>query len=63
MKNVFNKIHDCVGKASSTAANQDHVTANSHQLSFSFDPALNTAKIAHANCSVGQLVNISCAIN
>ena len=36
----FNKIHDCVEKASSTAAKQDRMTANSHQLSFSFDQVL-----------------------
>ena len=28
----FSKIHDCVGKASSTAANQDRVTVNSYRL-------------------------------
>ena len=26
----FDKIHDCVGKASSTAANQNHLMTNSH---------------------------------
>jgi hypothetical protein len=35
----FNKIHDSVGKALRTA-DQAHVTANSHALSFSFDPGL-----------------------
>ena len=35
----FNKIDDCVGKSSSTAANHDHATANS-QLSSWFDSAL-----------------------
>ena len=34
----FNRIHDSVGKALRTA-NQDLVTANSHELSF--DPGLN----------------------
>ena len=36
----FNKIHDCVGKASSTATNQDRVTDKPHQPSSSFDLAL-----------------------
>ena len=35
-----NTVHDCVGKASSTAANQHRMTANSHQLSSSFDQVL-----------------------
>ena len=34
----FNKIHDIVGKTLRTA-NQDHVTANCHALSSSFDLA------------------------
>ena len=38
----FNKIHGCVEKASSTAAKQNHMTANSHQLSFSFDLVFRT---------------------
>ena len=36
----FNEIHDCVGKAASTVANQDRMNANSHQLSSSFDQVL-----------------------
>ena len=31
----INKLHDCVGKASSTAAYEDCVTTNSHQISSS----------------------------
>ena len=34
--NKNDKIHDCVGKALRTAANQNRVTVNSHQLSSSF---------------------------
>ena len=36
----FSEIHDCVEKASSTAAKQDRMTASSHQLSSSFDLVL-----------------------
>ena len=46
----FNEIYDCVKKASSTAANQNCVTANTHQLSSLFDPAL-IAHMASLNMS------------
>ena len=48
----FNKIHDCVEKASSTTAKQDRMTANSHQLSSSFDQVfspVNSIKTGTAN--------------
>ena len=45
---------DCVEKASSTAAKQDRMTANSHQLSSSFDRVLNTA---YYNCTVKVSTN------
>ena len=56
----FNKIHDSVGKALRTA-NQDHVTANSHALSFSSDPCFKPHNMASAQPSCRVSLKL-CAI-
>ena len=43
----FNRMQDSVGKALRTA-DQDHVTAKSHALSFSSDPCLKPHNMASA---------------
>ena len=57
----FNKIHDCVVKAPSTAANQDRVSANSQQLSSSFDLVPCSAK--RTLSMTGENPNMSHAVD